>query len=87
MDRPGGAKIIALGPYPGREESDMSDVKYYCSVCQKEISVKPDDAIPVCCGREMAPLPFCTTAPNPEMARNYDADEPCDPGTLPRKHK
>jgi len=63
----------------------MSDVTYSCSVCQKKISVKPGDAIPVCCGREMVPLPFCTTAPNPEMARNYDADEPCDPGTLPRK--
>jgi hypothetical protein len=33
----------------------------------------------------MVPLPFCTTAPNPEMARNYEADEPCDDGSGPRK--
>jgi hypothetical protein len=35
----------------------------------------------------MGPLPFCTSVPNPEISRNSDADEPCDPGTLPRKRK
>ena len=65
----------------------MSDVTYHCSVCQREVTVKKGEAVPVCCGREMGPLPFCTTAPHPEMARNYDAEEPCDPGTLPRKPK
>ncbi len=30
---------------------------------------------------EMEPLPFCTTQPHPEMARNYDEDLPCDDGT------
>ena len=38
-------------------------------------------------GKEMEPLPFCTSAPHAEMSRNYDKDEPCDPGTLPRKKK
>jgi hypothetical protein len=33
----------------------------------------------------MEALPYCTTAPNPEMARNYDEDEPCDNGTLSKK--
>jgi len=65
----------------------MSEVTYYCSVCQKEKTVKEGDPVPLCCGREMEPLPFCTSAPNPEMARNYDADEPCDPGTIPQKRK
>jgi len=65
----------------------MSEVRYYCAVCKKETSVKEGQPIPLCCGKEMGPLPFCTTAPHPEMARNYDADEPCDDGTLPRKRK
>lgn len=55
-------------------------VKYSCSICKKEISVPKGEAVPICCGREMEPLPFCTTAPHAEMARNYDEDEPCDPG-------
>jgi hypothetical protein len=29
----------------------------------------------------MEPLPFCTTQPHPEMARNYDEDLPCNDGT------
>jgi hypothetical protein len=70
-----------------REEKTMSEVTYYCSVCQKQTSVKKGRPIPLCCGKEMEPLPFCTTAPNPEMARNYNADEPCDDGTQPRKRK
>ncbi len=65
----------------------MSDVTYSCSVCKKEAKAKEGDPVPICCGREMEPLPFCTTAPNPEMARNYDPEEPCDPGTLPRKRR
>jgi hypothetical protein len=32
----------------------------------------------------MDQLPFCTAAPHPEMARNYDEDLPCDDGTLPK---
>lgn len=65
----------------------MSDVIYTCSKCHKEVTVAEGQAVPICCGLEMEPLPFCTTAPHPEMARNYDEDEPCDPGTLPRKRK
>jgi hypothetical protein len=26
------------------------------------------------------PLPFCTTAPDPEHARGYEEEEPCDDG-------
>jgi hypothetical protein len=33
----------------------------------------------------MGPLPYCTEAPNPEMARNYDEDLPCDDGTQAKK--
>jgi hypothetical protein len=68
-----------------QEERVMSDVTHVCSTCLKEASVKTGEPIPFCCGKEMAPLPFCTTAPQAEMARNSDADEPCDNGTQPRK--
>ena len=63
----------------------MAPVTYQCTLCKKEITINQGEKIPTCCGREMEPLPFCTTAPQAEMARNYDADEPCDPGTVPRK--
>ncbi len=63
----------------------MAPVSYQCTLCKKEITINQGEKIPICCGREMEPLPFCTTAPQAEMARNYDADEPCDPGTVPRK--
>lgn len=63
------------------------EVTYYCSVCQKQTSVKKGRPAPFCCHKEMEPLPFCTQAPNPEMARNYDADEPCDDGTGRPKRK
>jgi len=62
----------------------MSSVVYACSVCGRKVTVGKDDPVPLCCHKEMEPLPFCTTAPNPEMARNYDEDEPCDDGTLAR---
>jgi len=63
----------------------MSDVTYTCSVCGKKSKIEKGKPIPLCCHKEMEPLPFCTTAPNPEMARNYDADEPCDDGTQAKK--
>jgi hypothetical protein len=84
---PGGGKIILSAAEACREEMDMDEVTYICSVCKKETSVKKGQPIPLCCGKEMGPLPFCTSVPNPEMSRNSDADEPCDPGTLPRKRK
>lgn len=59
----------------------MNDKTYVCRVCDKQVTVKAGDAVPFCCGRQMEPLPYCTVAPNPEMARNYEADEPCDDGT------
>ena len=55
---------------------------YACSVCGKQIEVEKGQPIPLCCKKEMEPLPFCTTQPHPEMARNYDEDLPCDDGTL-----
>ena len=67
------------------KESDMAAVTYHCTLCNKEATIEQGEPVPVCCGREMEPLPFCTTAPHAEMARNYEADEPCDPGTVPRK--
>jgi hypothetical protein len=60
----------------------MSGVTYTCSVCGAEVTVEAGGAAPVCCKKEMEPLPFCTTQPHPEMARNSDEDLPCDDGTL-----
>ena len=68
-------------------ESEASGVRYYCTTCKREVTVKEGKKVPICCGKEMEPLPFCTSAPHAEMSRNYDKDEPCDPGTLPRKKK
>jgi len=67
----------------------MCEVTYKCGACGREVAVAKTQPVPRCCGKEMTvePLPFCTTAPNPEMARNYDAGEPCDDGTVPRKPK
>jgi hypothetical protein len=60
----------------------MSKVTYTCSVCGRTAEIEKGQPIPLCCKKEMEPLPYCTEAPNPEMARNYDKDEPCDDGTL-----
>jgi hypothetical protein len=58
---------------------------YTCSVCGKQAAVKKGDTVPLCCRKEMGPLPYCTEAPNPEMARNYNEDGACDDGTMPKK--
>ena len=63
----------------------MESVTYTCSVCGHQVKVEKDQPIPMCCGKAMDPMPYCTSAPNPEMARNYDDDEPCDNGTLGKK--
>lgn len=63
----------------------MAQLTYACSVCGKKIEAEEEKPVPLCCMKEMEPLPFCTTAPNPEMARNYDEDLPCDDGTLAKK--
>jgi len=65
----------------------MSEVVYTCSVCGKESKVEKGQPIPLCCKKEMDPLPFCTTAPNPEMARSSDEDLPCDVGTAAKKNR
>lgn len=67
----------------------MCNVTYKCAACGREVAVSKTQPAPRCCGKDMEaePLPFCTTAPNPEMARNYEADEPCDDGTVPKKAK
>lgn len=62
----------------------MGSITYKCSECGREVKVESDRAVPVCCKKEMEPLPFCMTQPQPEMARNYDEDLPCDDGTLAR---
>jgi|GEM_PF-509905 len=57
-------------------------VTYKCSVCGAEVRVPKGAAIPLCCNKEMEPLPFCMAQPHPEMARNSYDDQPCDDGTL-----
>jgi hypothetical protein len=69
------------------EETRMDEVTYVCSVCHKQATVKKGDPIPMCCRREMEPLPFCTSVPQAEMVRDGAGDQPCDDGTLPRKKK
>ncbi len=63
----------------------MSEIVYTCSVCGKQIKAEKGKPVPLCCNREMGPLPFCTTAQVPEMARNYKEDLPCDDGTGTKK--
>jgi hypothetical protein len=63
----------------------MSDVTYTCSVCGKQAKIEKGRPAPLCCKKVMGPLPYCTEAPNPEMARNYDEDLPCDDGTQAKK--
>jgi hypothetical protein len=67
----------------------MSDAVYCCRKCGQQETIPVGKPAPICCGQPMEPepLPFCTSAPNPEMARNYDPQEPCDPGTIPKKKK
>jgi hypothetical protein len=65
-----------------KKEYAMSDIIYTCAVCGKRVTSTKGKPIPLCCKKEMEPLPFCTSQPHPEMARNYDEDLPCDDGTL-----
>lgn len=63
----------------------MSDVRYHCPECNRMAEVKEGEPIPICCGMPMEPIPYCTAAiSDPEQARNYRKDEPCDDGTLPK---
>jgi len=65
----------------------MTEALFICPKCGKKVLVKSSEPVPFCCGQEMKakPLPFCTTAPNPEMARSAMEDTPCDDGTGPKK--
>ncbi len=60
----------------------MSDVIYACQVCKKQVKVKKGRPVPLCCKKEMVPLPYCTLAPTAEMSRD---GEPCDDGVKRNK--
>ena len=59
----------------------MSEATYRCSICGKEAKVEDGEPIPLCCHKEMEPLPACTLAQTAEMARSSNPDEPCYDGT------
>ena len=66
----------------------MSEIRYKCPECDKQVTVKEGQPVPLCCGKPMepmGPLPFCRVMPDPEQARNYDEDAPCDDGTAPKR--
>jgi hypothetical protein len=56
---------------------------YRCHVCNKTLEVSEKKEGSICCEQEMIlePLPVCTTADHPEMARNTNEDLPCDDST------
>jgi hypothetical protein len=62
----------------------MSETKYVykCFSCSSTKEYREGESAPICCDMAMKrePLPLCTSAPHPEMARNADSDEPCDDG-------
>ena len=60
----------------------MKKKKYFCTVCGKEVTLKPGAAIPECCGQPMTlKLEKCTRPFVAETARPDAADDPCDDGT------
>jgi hypothetical protein len=63
----------------------MKELTYSCSICGKKTQVAEGKPAPVCCHKEMEPMPFCTVPQTAETARNYNADEPCSDGTTPKK--
>jgi len=65
----------------------MADVTYACSVCGKQKKVAQGKPIPLCCHKEMEPLPYCTGPVSAETSRAADADEPCADGTAPKKKR
>lgn len=62
----------------------MSNIKhvYRCFSCSAIKEYSEGETIPICCDKPMVleTLPQCTTTAHPEMARNSDADDPCDDG-------
>lgn len=65
----------------------MSAVIYKCSLCDRQVTAEKGRPVPVCCKKEMEPMPFCTAVPTAEMARNYAQDEPCLDGSARRQKK
>jgi len=63
----------------------MDEATYTCSVCGKKVKPKKGKPIPLCCKKEMEPLPFCTAVPHAEMSRGGDEEGPCDDGTGAKK--
>lgn len=59
-----------------------TEYRYRCFSCSKIREYREGEPVPICCDgpMEVEPLPPCTTAAHPEMARNVDEDEPCDDG-------
>ena len=55
---------------------------YRCIKCDTTAEYREGEEAPVCCDEKMVaePLPQCTSASHPEMARNYYDDEPCNDG-------
>lgn len=62
----------------------MSETQYIyrCFSCSAIREYGDGTSAPICCGMAMKrePLPQCTSASHPEMARNAANDEPCDDG-------
>ncbi|OGD10075.1 MAG: hypothetical protein A2Y86_02415 [Candidatus Aminicenantes bacterium RBG_13_62_12] len=58
----------------------MSDITYVCGVCGKQVKQEKGKPAPLCCRKEMEPLPYCTKASDAEMSRLTDEDGPCDDG-------
>ena len=55
---------------------------YHCDECGKYAKGEEGEA-PECCGRKMKQLPMRECEKDPgfaEHARNFEIDEPCDPG-------
>ena len=58
----------------------QNEYRYRCFSCSKIKEYAEGEPVPICCDGPMTvePLPPCTSAPPPEMARNVDDDEPCN---------
>ena len=87
-----GAKARALGQHDvKRDQKDIGHgeaaekAQGRQGAGREQAKVEKGKPVPLCCTKEMEPLAFCTTAPHPEMARNYDEDLPCDDGTAAKK--
>lgn len=58
------------------------DHAYHCNECGKYVKAGVGE-VPECCGKKMEQLPMTECVKDPgfaEHARNFEDDEPCDPG-------